>query len=60
MASLTHLRSLCLGNFTYRGQQYGPLAALSSTLQSLTMDNCDALPSCLPEMLALRTLVSAP
>lgn len=56
MTGLTRLHTLCLeGRFR---NQHNSLAALGSTLQSLTLEDCDSLPSCLPEMLALRTLVS--
>jgi len=57
VAALTRLHSLRLGNYFYKSHQYASLAALSSTLQSLTLDKCDGLPDCLPKMLALRTLV---
>lgn len=58
VASLTRLRTLHLRNACYECHQQAPLAALNSTLQSLCIDCCDNLPDCLPQMLALGTLVS--
>ncbi len=58
VSNLTHLHSLDFDYCWYLSHQYAPLAALGSTLQSLTLDNCTSLPDCLPNMMALRTLVS--
>lgn len=58
VASLTRLHALHLSCISCTSDQYSSLAALSSTLQSLSIDCCLHLPSCLPQMLALRTLVS--
>lgn len=58
VAGLTRLHALHLSANTFPSDRFGSLAALGSTLQSLCLENNDSLPDCLPQMLALRTLVS--
>lgn len=57
VSRLTRLHKLHLHALRNESNQYGPLAALGGTLQSLRLENSGSLPDCLPRMLALRTLV---
>lgn len=57
LATLTRLHTLHLSSLC-DSDEYEPLRAHSSTLQSLCLHNCSSLPKFLPRMLALRTLVS--
>lgn len=57
LARLTRLHTLHLSSLCDR-DEYKPLQAHISTLQSLCLHSCSSLPKCLPRMLALRTLVS--
>lgn len=58
MPRLTRLHQLHLYELVNESNQYGPLAALGGTLQSLCIEGAHSLPDCLPRMMALRTLVS--